>query len=126
MPSSRQTIRMISTRAFPLVLLCGYVFCSVLASELPQKVERVQSGDVFVPHRIAASTSSIQLQMSDSMDLQFPDWLTHVRCRDAGVARVSAVSPDRICIERRSAGNTVVTARDRRGQDYRIEVLVAE
>jgi hypothetical protein len=116
MPAIRFLSRRATSRFLPTVLLCGFAFCGAGAAEAPPATEPVRQVD--------ASTRRIELTSSESLLLEYPDWLTTVKSRDPAVIRVSAVRPNRLRISRVSQGATILHAVDRRDHEYSIEVIV--
>lgn len=115
MPSIRLFSRRVASRLLPTVLLCGFAFCGAGAAD-PPATETVQ--------RIDAATRRIELTSSDSLLLEYPDWLTTVKCQDPAVIRVSAVRPNCLRVTRVSQGTATLRAVDRRDNQYSIEVIV--
>lgn len=110
--------KLFSSRAarwyLPTVFLCGFSYCSVFAGEAP-------SNDTI--KQVDASTRRIEVRDSDSLVLQYPDWLKQVKSLDPAVMRVSAVRPDRLKVQRVAQGTAKLQVLDRSDHRYSLEIV---
>lgn len=110
--------KLFSSRAarwyLPTVFLCGFSYCSVFADEPPSK-DTIKQVD--------ASTRRIEVRDSDSLVLQYPDWLKQVKSLDPAVMRVSAVRPDRLKVQRVAQGTAKLQVLDRSDHRYSLEIV---
>ncbi|MFO1045378.1 MAG: hypothetical protein U0941_26670 [Planctomycetaceae bacterium] len=98
----------------PTVFLCGFSYCSVFAGEGP-------SSDSI--RQVDASTRRIEVRDSDSLVLQYPDWLKQVKSLDPAVVRVSAIRPDRLKVQRVAQGTAKLQVLDRSDHKYSLEIV---
>ncbi|MBC8116154.1 MAG: pilus assembly protein N-terminal domain-containing protein [Candidatus Saccharimonas sp.] len=116
MPDARNSSRTSASRILPAVLLCGFAYYGTRASDTPPTP---------VPetlYKIGATTQRLEVRDSDSVLVQFPEWLTRVRSGDSSVIRVTAVRPDCLRITRLTEGRTTLTALDRQQREYSVEL----
>ena len=116
MPDKRKPSRTCVRRIIPTVLLCGFAYCGTRAADKLPHPEPEQL------HQIGSDTQRLEIGDSDSVLIQFPEWLTRVRSGDARVIRVTAVRPDCLRVTRLTAGRTTLTALDRRQREYAVEL----
>ena len=102
----------------PTVLLCGFGFSGAIAGDAPRPVNRE------VVQQIDSATRRIEIQDTDALLLDYPDWLTTVKSFDSSVIRISAVRPNRLRIQRVSHGTTTLHAIDRGDHQYSVQVVV--
>lgn len=98
------------------VLLCGSVYCGTQAADTPP------SPASETVYQVGAATRRLDVRDSDSVLVQFPEWLTRVRSGNADMVRVTAVRPDCLRITRLAAGRTTLTAVDRQQREYSVEL----
>ena len=116
MPDTRISSRTSARRILPTVLLCGFAYCGTRASDAPP------TPPPETVHHIGATTQRLEVRDSDSVLVQYPEWLTRVRSSDASVIRVTVVRPDCLRVTRLAEGRTTLTALDRQQREYSVEL----
>jgi hypothetical protein len=102
---------------FPTVILCGFGFCGAVAKDAPPTAAPAI-------RQVDAATRRVEIHDTDSVLLEYPDWLTTVKSLDPAVIHVSAVRPNCLRIQRVSEGTATLQAIDRGDRRYSIEVIV--
>ena len=116
MPLIHSYCRAVPSQLWLTVILCGFGFCGAVASDsLPA------TGPT---HQITTSTRRIDLLDAESVLLEYPDWLTTVKCMDPSVIRVVAMRPNCLRLQRVGQGAAKLHAVDRQDQQYVLEVIV--
>jgi hypothetical protein len=107
----------------PAVVLCGFGFCGVVAKDASPSAAPVAPVAPAI-HQVDAATRRVEIHDTDTVLLEYPDWLTTVKSLDPAVIHVSAVRPNCLRIQRVSEGKAKLQAIDRGDRRYSIEVIV--
>jgi len=117
MPAQTQNHRTRNRRFIPALLLCGFAFHGAAAcASAPAPAESIQ--------QVFATTERIELRESNSLLLDYPDWLTQVRSQNPSVIRIDAVRPNRLRVTRIGTGTSLLQAIDCQDRLYTVEVIV--
>jgi len=97
------------------VLLCAVGMRSAIAEWMWESPSAQQ---------VRPGTRQISVSNARPVVLEFPDWLTTVRGPSPEILRIRALRPDCLEIQGRTPGKAMLSAVDRRQQQYTIEVMV--
>lgn len=97
----------------PTVLLCGFAYCGTFAADAKSS---------SAVHKVAHSVQKLELKDTDSVLVQFPDWLTRVQSGNADLIRITAIKPDCVRVTCLGDGQTTLKAVDRQQREYSVEL----
>jgi hypothetical protein len=116
MPSIQTHCRALTRQLSLAVILCGFGFCGAIASD-----SSPGNGPI---HHVNGITHRIEFSDTDSVLLEYPDWLTTVKNLDPAVIHVTAVRPNCLRVQRVGQGTTELRAVDRRDHQYVLAIIV--